>query len=222
MKKKIFIFALCGFLILSLTGCDNSTNNSNQSGGKSANNFDANKIEKNISISDETIAPDNTLVTIIKNGNDETVNIEVEAIFYDANGNPLGSDSAYLSIYNKQEMACAFYNIPSGYSDYEINIKANKNFYTNYSNKINVTSNDTGEQIVVQVVNNSDKDIESVDLVAVFYKDGKIVGYDIAYKNELRSGVTSTSNIYYPYDANYEDVSFDNYKVYVSAYSYNY
>ncbi len=222
MKKKIFIFALCGFLILLLTGCGKSTANSNQSGGNSANNFDATKVEKNISISEETIISNNSLVAIIKNGNDESINIEVEAVFYDADGNPLGSNSAYLSIYNKQQMACNFYDIPSGYSDYEISIKATKPIYTNYSNKIDVTSNDTGEQIVVQVTNNSSDTIDNIDIATVFYKNGKIVGYENGYDSDLKSDATSTSNIYYPYDANFENVSFDKYKVYVSAYSYNY
>lgn len=222
--KKVLGIILCGFLVLSLTGCRNSdsTDNTNQSSGNSAKEkFDASAIEDNISISEADVALDGTLVAIIKNGNDETVNIEVEAVFYDEDGNALGSDSDYLTIYNNQEMACNFYNTPTDYSDYEINIKAEENYYTNYSNQIEISNNDTGEQIVVQVTNNADNTIESVDVAVVFYSDGEIVGYNSAYEYDLRSGSTSTSNIYYPYDSDYNDVSFDEYSVYVSAYSYD-
>lgn len=221
MKKKIFNFLLCGFLILLLTGCGNASNTdrTNQSTGSSIESFDASKVEKNISISGADRAADNSLVAIVKNGNDKDVSIEVEAVFYDAEGNTLGSDSEYLSIYSNQEMACNFYNTPTDYSDYEINIKAEENYYENYSNQIEVTNNNTGEQIVVQVTNNSSKQIDSVDIAVVFYNKGKIVGYSDSYEYDLRSKETATANIYYPYDSNYDDVAFDEYKVYVSAYN---
>lgn len=220
--KKVLGILLCGFLVLSLTGCGNSsdTDNTNQSSGSNTQEkFNAEKIEKNISISESAEAADNTIVAVIKNNNDETVNIEVEAVFYDADGNTLGSDSDYLSIYNNQEMACNFYNTPSNYSDYEINIKAEESYYKNYSNQIEVSNNNTGDQIAVQVTNNSSDDIESVDIAVVFYNEGKIVGYSNNYENDLRSKGTATANIYYPYDSNYDDVAFDEYKVYASAYS---
>ena len=43
------------------------------------------------------------------------------------------------------------------------------------------------------------------------------IGSDLA--TDLREGQTSTSNIYYPYDENYDDITYDSYKVFVSAYN---
>lgn len=221
MSKKLLSIVLCGFLMIGISGCGNSdTDNSNQSRGTNENSFDAKKVEKNISVSEEGIAADKTLVAIIKNGNKESVDLEVEAVFYDEEGNSVGSDTSYLSIYGNQEMACNFYNTPTNYSDYEINIKANESVYDNYSNKVEVKDNNTGEQLAVQVVNNAGQDINNVDVAVVFYKDGKIVGFGNDLASDLREGETSTSNIYYPYDENYDDVTFDEYKVFVSAYNY--
>ena len=221
MSKKLFSILLCGFLVLGVVGCGNEakTDSSNQSTGTNES-FNAKKIEKNISITEEGIAADNTVVASIKNKNKEAVDLEVEAVFYDEEGNALGNDTAYLSIYNNQEMACNFYNVPENYSDYEIKIKANDSLYKNFSNKVEVKDNNTGEQLAVQVVNNAGKDIENVDVAVVFYQDGKIVGFGNDLASDLRDGETSTSNIYYPYDENYDDVSFDEYKVFVSAYNY--
>ena len=222
MKKKICSFLLCGFLILSLSGCGNdpNTNNSNQARGtNNKNEFNAETIEKNISITGSAEAEDGTLVAIVKNNNKESVSLEVEAVFYDENGDSVGSDTNYLSIYNNQEMACNFYNTPSDYSNYEINIKAEDNYYNNYSNQVDIKDNNTGEQITVQVTNNAGEDIEYVDTAVVFYRDGKIVGYDEDYSDDLRDEKTATFNINYPYNENYYDVTFDEYKVYVSAYS---
>ena len=116
-------------------------------------------------------------------------------------------------------MACNFYNTPSDYSNYEINIKAEDNYYNNYSNQVDIKDNNSGEQITVQVTNNAGEDIEYVDTAVVFYRDGKIVGYDEDYSDDLRDEKTATFNINYPYNENYDDVTFDEYKVYVSAYS---
>lgn len=222
MMKKVLIYLLCStVLVFLLAGCGNSSND--DSGKKSANkgsDFDTEKIEKNITISEIEEAKDGSLVAIVKNDNDEVVEIEIEVVFYDSEENSLGSDTCYLSMYNKQEMACEFYDTPSDYNDYEVNVVAEENYYPNYFNQIEVTDNDTGEQVVVQVTNNADEEIEVIDVAVVFYKDGKIVGYSGSYESNLRSGSKSTSNIYYPYDENYNDVSFDDYKVFVSAYGY--
>ncbi len=220
--KKILVCLLCStILAFLLTGCGNSTvDESNQSSGIASSDFDAEKIEENISISEIDEALDGSLVAIIKNGNDEDVSLEIEAVFYDADENSLGSDSCILSIYKNQEMACEFYDTPSNYSNYEINITAEENYYINYSNQIEITNNDTGEKIVVQVTNNAGEELESIVVAVVFYKDGKLVGFSSSYDYNLRDGNKSTFNIYYPYDKNYDDVSFDEYKVYVSAYNY--
>lgn len=218
MRKKLFGAILCGFLVFSLAGCGNDAESDR--GSFSVDGFNAEKVEKNISVSAEGIASDKTLVAIVKNNNNSSVEVEVEAVFYDADGNSLGSDTAYLYIDKKQEMACNFYNVPKNYSDYEINIKANDPVYTNYSDKVEVKDNDTGEQLAVQVKNNAGKDIESVDVAVVFYQGDKIVGFGSDLATDLRKDQTSTSNIYYPYDENYDDITYDSYKVFVSAYNF--
>ena len=165
------------------------------------------------------MAADKTLVAIVKNDNNSAVELEVEAVFYDVDGNSLGSDTSYLYINKNQEMACDFYNVPENYNDYEINIKASEPIYTNYSDKVEIKDNDTGEQLAVQVTNNAGKDIDSVDVAVVFYQGDKIVGFGSDLATDLREGQTSTSNIYYPYDENYDDITYDSYKVFVSAYN---
>ena len=216
MKKKLFIFLLCGFLALSLSGCGNNSSDSTSQGESTS----AEDLEKNISVAEEGITESNLLVIVVSNDNDESVYVEVEAVFYDEDGNALNSETTYMSIYSNSEMACYFYNTPSDFDTYEINFDADNSYYEDYSDQVEITDNDTGSQVTVQATNNSSETIESIDVAVVFYRDGTIVGFDEDFSYDLDAGKTDTFNIYYPFDENYENVEYDEYKVYFSAYNF--
>lgn len=216
MKTKLFVFLLCGILALSLSGCGNdSSDDTSQSESNSSNS-----IEENISIVESSQSESGKLVAIVKNSNDEPVYVEVKVVFYDEEGNTLNSETAYMSISSNSEMSYYFYNTPSDYDTYEFTFDAETDYYENYTNQFDITDTDTGEQITVQTTNNSSETVDYVDVAIVYYRDGVIVGYDEDFYYDLEAGQTATFTLYYPFDADYEEVEYDDYKVFFSAYNF--
>ena len=217
MYKKIFIALFCCFLILSLTGCNNSEKDR---GSYSVQGFDKEKHEKNIKILESEITTYGELVAIIKNNNDIDVSLNLEVNFYDKEGNPLGSDNSNIFVSNNSEMATCFTDIPKNYSDYKITFTADEPSFKDFTDKIKIKDNDTGEQLAVEITNNAKQTIEEVNIDVVYYKDSKIIGFDANGENDVKNNDSKIINIDYPYDKNFDNIPFDNYKIFVSAYNY--
>ena len=64
--------------------------------------------------------------------------------------------------------------------------------------------------------------IEFMTASVVYYNQGKVVGIEDGIASDVKPGRTGNFNIDYPYNSEYEDIKFDDYKVFVTeAYSYN-
>ena len=108
------------------------------------------------------------------------------------------------------------------FATYNLFVDAEQATEIQYFDKIEVTHNNNGENIVVQVKNNSEETIEFMTVSVVYYKQGNVVGIADGITSDIKSGRAGNFNIHYPFDAAYEDIEFDNYKVFVTeAYSYN-
>ena len=82
--------------------------------------------------------------------------------------------------------------------------------------------NNNGKNIVVQAKNNSKDTIDYITVAVVYYNQGKVVGITDGIASVVKPGRSGNFTLHFPYDANYEDVEFDDYKVLVTeAYSYS-
>ncbi len=181
-----------------------------------------NDIEKNISISGELTEKAN-LVVFAKNNNTTSVDMEIEVEFYDANGKILGSSSDDLiAVGSGREVAIEMWNTPTNFDTYKIYVDAEKTYETDYFNQIEMVHNNNGTNIVVQVKNNSEDTIEFMTVSVVYYNEGKVVGITDGIVSDIKPGRSGNFNLDYPYNSEYENVKFDDYKVFVTeAYSYN-
>lgn len=179
-------------------------------------------IEKNISTSAELPEKSN-LVVFATNNNSTPIDMEIEVEFYDADGNFLGSSSDDLmAVGAGREVAVEMWNTPANFSTYKIYVDAEKTDVTNYFDQIEMVHNNNGKNIVVQVKNKSEDTIEFMTVSVVYYNQGKVVGIADGVVSDIKPGRAGNFNIDYPYNSEYEDIKFDDYKVYIAeAYSYN-
>ncbi len=236
MKKKISILVFAIILLIGMTGCTKNakpsstgTNDGASSTGKNTNNeknkneksYSPSELEKNVT-SSGSVDESGRLVVIVKNNNKVDVDLNVEAEFYDANGGIAGSDSDDLyAVGAGSEAALSMISTPENFDNYKIYIDAEETEHKSYLKNVEISSNDNGEDIVAQVKNNSNDTIESIDVSVVFYKGDKIIGYSDGTEIDTKSGRSANFTLSYPYDKEYNDIKFDNYKVYLNgAYSY--
>ncbi len=231
MYKKIFnYFKIFTCIVLSfviLTGCSksvtpNSTGtNENTNSGKNENSSSEN-LGKNITNSG-SVTERGKLVVFAKNNNNVAVDMEIEVEFYDANNTIVGSDSEeLLGIGSNGEIAVEMYDTPENFDNYKIYVDVEKTNEISYYDQLEVAHNNNGEEIAVQVKNNSQDVIEYISVSVVYYQGDKVVGIDDDIESDIKSGRSANFNLDFPYDKNYDDIEFDNYKVFVNgAYSFN-
>ena len=231
MKKtnnifKLFIFIFI-FTIL-LTGCGKSASpnssgtNTSSGNADSETNSQSSNLEKNITSSGATTAK-GSLVVFAKNNNKTAVNMEIEVEFYDKENKIVGSDSESIeSVGSNAEIAVEMYNTPSSFDNYKIFVDVEETTNITYFDKIELTHNNNGKEIVVQVKNKSKETIEYMNVAVVFYQGDKVVGYDYGTESDTKSGRSANFNLNYPYNKRYDNIKFDNYKVFINeAYTYN-
>lgn len=226
---KFMLAVLCMGL---LVGCSNNSKES--SIGKNPNNTGSNDNEekeehksddlgKNIKTS-SAVGKDGRLIVIAKNNNKETVEMEIEVEFYDANGKIVGSDDeSFFAVGPNREAAYRVYDTPENFDNYKIYVDAEEaEDVVTYYDKIEVVDNDNGKEIVVQVKNKSKDTIDEISVAVVYYQGDKIVGLASDMDTEIKSGRSANLSLYYTYDKNYYNVKFDSYKVFVNeAYTLN-
>lgn len=169
------------------------------------------------------VVPSGDLVVFTKNNKNVAVDMDFEVEFYDENGMIVGSSINYLTAVGAgREVVVEMSNTPKNFSTYKIYVDETESEEIEYFDEIKVVHNNNGEEIVVQVKNNSQDEIKYMTVMAVYYNQGKVVGIDEDMVSEIAKGRSGNFTLDYPYDTEYNDVQFDEYKVYVTeAYSYN-
>ncbi|MDD4187253.1 MAG: hypothetical protein PHX04_00550 [Bacilli bacterium] len=213
-----------------MAGCGSNNANydySNTGSGKNTNsNENSSKIsdlEDNIIISGE-ITERGKLVILAKNTNNAVVDMDFEVEFYDVNGTIGGSDSDSLqAVGANTEVAVEIYSTPDNFDNYKIYIDVEPSDVISYFDKVELTHNNTGKEIAVQVKNNSQDMIEYITVSIVFYKNNKVVGIEEDIESDIKSSRSANFVLNYPYKKiGYDKVDFDSYKVFITeAYSYN-
>ena len=228
MKKFLISFVFVLSISFFVTGCDKNSESSNTATGKNLNNNQkksvnkvTNDLEKKIKTSG-AVTSEGKLVVFVTNENSVAVDMKIEAEFYDADGTIVGSDDEILeAVGSDSEIVVEMYSTPESFDNYKIYVDVNQSSFTTFFDKLEISHNNNGEEIVVQVKNNSSDEIEYMTVAVVFYQGDKVVGYDSDVASKIKSGRSGNFKLMYPYDKNYHDIYYDNYKVFVTeAYTY--
>lgn len=184
------------------------------------------ELKKNITVEAIGLTENGDFAFKIKNNNNQAVFIDtVNTIFKDANGNfveKAESNAQFFGIGANSEIvnyAWGYDTDFSKYPNYEFEIELSSEWMAEdiVVDNFEITSNNTGEQISVQVKNNNDIAFDSITVLVAYYRNGTIVGCVDGYANDTTTSENGTAyiNVYYPEDSNYDEVSFDTYETYL-------
>ena len=162
-------------------------------------------------------------VAILENHYDHAVDLTVEFIYY-LNGTMVGVDKDYnFAFAAHSKCALQGWNSDKTWDSFKINLnikKASSSVITNNSG-IHYSANFGNRNVVVKVDNNGRKNAFTT-IAVVFYKDGRIVGYDYQFAHVENPGSTAYLEFRFPHDRNYDTITPDKFEVYVNdSYTYN-
>lgn len=233
---KIFLIVMIAIILVSMifgsnkenssgTNVSNGTNIStgtNKSDSTTGEIYSPSELSKNIS-SQGAVSTRGKLIVIAKNNNKVPIDMEIEVEFYDENGVIVGSSEESLkAVGPKSEIAIEMWSTPEVFNNYKIYIDVEQSTSTCYLDKVELTHNNTGENIAVQVKNNSEETIEYITVRVVYYQGEQIVGIDDGIESEIKPERSANFTLDFPYNKNYDNIRFDSYKVFITeAYSYN-
>lgn len=216
--KKLSIIAIL-LLVMSfgiVTGCSknegsNTATGKNETGGSSEED-----INKKITTSG-AVAKDGNLIVFAKNSNKSAVSMEIEVEFYDSNNKIVGNDSTSLEgVGANSEIAVEMSSTPSSWDNYKIYADAKEATVNVYIDKLKISHNNNGDEIVVQTKNNSNDTISEIVVAVVYYQGKTVVGLSQDSAYDVTSGRSGNFTLEYAYDKNYDEVKFDSYKVFVN------
>lgn len=241
LKIAIVVLAIISILeFLVIIGGDNTTvqtngdtkvdyveKDSNEKGSSNTSKkLSDDEIKNNIQVEYVGIAANGDFVLKVTNNNDKTVMIDsIDTIFKDESNAFVQKETTYNQWFGIQPQKTiyvydwGFEKNFSQYPNYEFNINLATSSYileSKIADNFEVTANNSGEQIAVEVKNNNEFSVEDVRVNVIYYKDGNVVG--IAMGSDIMSNATASQgttyiNVDYPEDSKYADVAFDNYEV---------
>lgn len=238
LLKLVLTIIMLSSIVVMMTGCGDDDTSSSKSKKKSNNTTNNSVVEEESTNKNGVVEVEYLGITEygdfaykVKNNGKKPAYIEsVDTIFKDADGNFVKkeeSDVQYFTVEPNSEVvnyAWGYDEDYSQYPNYEFEVKYSDSYMKDYyfTEGFEVTSNDTGKQIAVSVKNNNKKDVESMKVLVAFYNGGKIVGVQTGYASgAVKSGETGYINISYPYDSDYNKVTYDKFETYLlSAYTY--
>ena len=205
--KKMFLSLLCGGLVLGLaTGCGTSSDDSKK--------YDINiSADENIEVKTYVDYDKDYLIVYLTNNNDYNIgSLDVDAKFYDANGNNVGDDSNTFLDFVSGGNYVYTVDLPhdSDYNNYvpdkiDLSIKVDEEYQdivgggTLYNDKVATSYTKTGDEIEVTIKNNSGVELDTVDVAVIFIKNGKPIYVD-GISGYLEVGESETESIDIPED----------------------
>ena len=146
-------------------------------------------------------------VAILENHYDHAVDLTVEFIYY-LNGTMVGVDKDYnFAFAAHSKCALQGWNSDKTWDSFKINLnikKASSSVITNNSG-IHYSANFGNRNVVVKVDNNGRRNAFTT-IAIVFYKNGRIVGYDDRNADVKNPGSTAYLEFDFPFDRNFEDI----------------
>lgn len=205
--KKMFLSLLCVGLVLGLaTGCGTSSDDSKK--------YDINiSADENIEVKTYVDYDKDYLIVYLTNNNDYNIgNLDVDAKFYDVNGNSVGDDSNTLLDFVSGGNYVYTVDLPrdNDYNNYvpdkiDLSIKVDEEYQdvvgggTLYNDKVSTSYTKSGDEIEVTIKNNSGVELNTVDVAVLFMKKGKPIYVD-CISGYLDVGESETESIDIPED----------------------
>lgn len=203
--------------------CKVTVKNASNGNGGFGGNPNANSSGKKNVVSYHAESTPYGAVAILENHYDHAVDLTVEFIYY-LNGTMVGVDKDYnFAFAAHSKCALQGWNSDKTWDSFKINLnikKASSSVITNNSG-IHYSANFGSRNVVVKVDNNGRKNAFTT-IAIVFYKNGRIVGYDDRNADVKNPGSTSYLEFDFPFDRNFEDIIPDKFEVYVNdSYTYS-
>lgn len=205
--KKVFLSLLCSGLVLRLTtGCGIFSNDLK----KYNINVDA---DENIEVEAYVDYDKDYLIVFMTNNNDYNIgNIDIDATFYDTNGNNIGDDSNTFLDFVSGGKYVFTVDLPhdDDYNNYvpekiDLSVKVDQEYQdivgggTLYNDKIATSYTKTSDEIQVSIKNNSGVELYTVEVAVLFMKNGKPIYVD-SLSGSLNVGEFATESIDIPED----------------------
>lgn len=206
MKNKIYLSLLVLFGVVSFTGCGTSLDNSTQ--------YDINvKASENIDVKTYVDYDKDYLIVSMTNNNDYNIgNIDMEAVFYDSKGNNVGDDSDTFLDFVSGGKYVFTVDLPhdDDYNNYvpekiDLSIEVDEEYQdvvgggTLYNDKILTSYTRSDNEIGVTIKNNSDVELNTVEVAVLFVKNGVPIYVD-ELNEYLEIGGAETEFIEIPED----------------------
>lgn len=179
---------------------------------------------------------DRALTIVSNNGTEPVVGLKVLATFYDAQNNMLFAKESYVDITNTNAKAVAEFDFTAqdlgqagNYDHIEVQLsKEPYSFVRTFISADNFEVSSDKDQdgtIMVKVTNNGEYMTEVVEVTAVFYQNGEVIGYNTNSMINIQPGQYDTKKLFGPYEYNNDgtgqSVAYDNYEIFLSS-TYNY
>lgn len=157
------------------------------------------------------------IVEFTNTGAESIPDMEVEMILYDKDGNILTSESDGHDVFLPGSTVVtqkSIYGIDDAdLAQLKVIIDTEKytNHYVNHVDNLDFKGSVNGNKVFLEVTNNDSDEIEEIEIVVVFYKDGRIVGADEKETHHLGSGKEYVFEF-----SGYEDTEADSYQYFVN------
>lgn len=139
---------------------------------------------------------------VVKNMSDVTVDISTSSVAYASNGAMVAADEAseYAIGAGCTTIIYEAFKTSTEISYYKTEIKAKESeYYKSVIQDLSYTQNDIEEGVIFQVKNNGNYAAKFVEGYALFFLNGKLVGYDDVYftddESEIKPGATITKQL---------------------------
>lgn len=174
----------------------------------------------------EHITENGDMLVIFKNNDNRLIpEFEAEVTFFDEGKKMISVDTDGHDAVLPGAEVVSIMEAPEKYDSYEISVKIDdkSRVYDNLTDSLAIEDNATENGVVARFTNNSDKELEELEVVAVYYKDGKIIDADEEEKTSIASGDFVTIQFFPPIVDGRGAVPYDEYKIYINqAHNFNY
>ena len=206
MKKKIGLSLLVLLGVVGLTGCGTTSDDSKK--------YDINvNASENIEVKTYVDHDKDYLIVYLTNNNDYNIgSLDVDAKFYDVNGNNIGDDSSTFLDFVSGGNYVYTVDLPhdDDYNNYvpekiDLSIQVDQEYQdyvgggTLYNDKVATSYTRSGDEINVTIKNNSGVELYTVDVAVLFMKNGKPIYVD-GISSYLEVGESETESIDIPED----------------------
>ena len=218
--RRIFSIIFFIVVLLLVTGCSPKQNSSVDSNiTREIKDYSEQIVE-----TQDGFTVNNNLVVIARNNATEIVDLTIIVDFYDVSNTLINSEKSYYNgVGPGVEVATQIIGTPANYYRHEISFEAKSSIYTKtFVNDIKLTHK-KDLTVFAKIKNNTKEVINYISASVVYYQGNIIVGYDTKSVFDVKSGQGTDINFYQPNDSSYNEVPYDNYRIFINeAYSYNY